>query len=80
MMECPECKSTHIHKNGHKKGKQNYLCVDCRRQFIDSDESERLCYSKSKEILKHSVRLLVGSPANVVISKLITSLSSCQNF
>jgi transposase-like protein len=41
MMECPECKSTHIHKNGHKKGKQNYLCVDCRRQFIDCYESER---------------------------------------
>jgi transposase-like protein len=41
MMECPECRSTHIHKNGHKKGKQNYLCVDCRRQFIDCYESER---------------------------------------
>lgn len=37
----PQCKSTHIHKNGHKKGKQNYLCVDCRRQFIDCYESER---------------------------------------
>jgi transposase-like protein len=40
-MECPECKSNHIHKNGHKKGKQNYLCVDCRRQFIDAYESHR---------------------------------------
>jgi transposase-like protein len=35
-VKCPECKSTHINKNGHKKGKQNYLCVTCRRQFIDS--------------------------------------------
>ncbi|MGL5875206.1 MAG: transposase-like zinc-binding domain-containing protein, partial [Xenococcaceae cyanobacterium] len=23
-MQCPECKSSHIHKNGKKKGKQNY--------------------------------------------------------
>ncbi len=41
-MQCPECpkglasrhKSTHIHKNGKKKGKQNYRCVQCGRQFI----------------------------------------------
>ncbi|NCR75865.1 MAG: IS1 family transposase, partial [Microcystis aeruginosa K13-06] len=26
-MQCPECKSTHIRKNGHKKGKQNHICV-----------------------------------------------------
>ena len=23
-MKCPECKSTHINKNGQKRGKQNY--------------------------------------------------------
>ena len=33
-MQCPECKSTHINKNGKKKGKQNYRCVQCGRQFI----------------------------------------------
>jgi transposase-like protein len=40
-MECPECKSTHINKNGHKKGKQNYICVSCGRQFIDAYESHQ---------------------------------------
>ena len=35
-MQCPECKSSHINKNGKKRGKQNYICVDCQRQFIDS--------------------------------------------
>ncbi|MEP0919967.1 IS1 family transposase [Leptolyngbya sp. DQ-M1] len=34
-MQCPECQSTHIRKNGKKKGKQNHICVDCGRQFID---------------------------------------------
>ncbi|WP_444859697.1 transposase-like zinc-binding domain-containing protein, partial [Carnobacterium alterfunditum] len=26
MIQCPECGSKHIHKNGIKKGKQNHLC------------------------------------------------------
>jgi transposase-like protein len=34
-MQCPECQSTHIRKNGKRKDKQNHICVDCRRQFID---------------------------------------------
>jgi hypothetical protein len=34
-MQCPECGSIHIRKNGKKKGKQNHICVDCDRQFID---------------------------------------------
>jgi transposase-like protein len=50
-MQCPECQSTHIRKNGKKKGKQNHICVDCGRQFIDcydppqgySDEIKREC-------------------------------------
>ena len=41
MMECPECRSTHINKNGKKKGKQNYICVYCGRQFIDRYEGDR---------------------------------------
>lgn len=44
-MECPECKSAHINKNGRKKGKQNYICVDCSRQFINGDREHR-GYSK----------------------------------
>ncbi len=34
-MQCPECKSNHIRKNGKMRGKQNHICVECRRQFID---------------------------------------------
>lgn len=33
--------STHINKNGQKKGKQNYICVECGGQFIDCDETYR---------------------------------------
>jgi ribosomal protein L37AE/L43A len=35
LMQCPECQSTHVNKNGQKTGKQNYICVGCGRQFID---------------------------------------------
>jgi IS1 family transposase len=50
-MQCPECGATHIRKNGKKKGKQNHICVECGRQFIDhydpprgySDEFKREC-------------------------------------
>ena len=34
-MQCPECGSTHIRKNGKSRGKQNHICVACGRQFID---------------------------------------------
>ncbi len=40
-MQCPECKSTHIRKKGKKKGKQNHICVQCGRQFINQYESHR---------------------------------------
>ncbi len=50
-MHCPDCSSTNISKNGKKKGKQNHICPDCQRQFIDiydaprgySDEFKREC-------------------------------------
>ena len=53
-MQCPECGSQHIRKNGHRGDKQNYICVSCRRQFIDcyepdgySDDVRRLCIRMS---------------------------------
>jgi len=33
-MKCPECKLAHINNNVSKKSKQNYILVDCGRQFI----------------------------------------------
>ena len=49
-MICPECQSTNINKNGLKRGKQNHICQDCGRQFIEvysnrgySEEVKRQC-------------------------------------
>ena len=33
VMICPECQSEKVAKNGHRHGKQRYVCKDCGRQF-----------------------------------------------
>jgi len=38
-MECPECQSSHIRKNGIKRGKQNHICMGCGRQFVVRNET-----------------------------------------
>ena len=49
-MQCPDCGSTHIRKNGHRRDKQNHICSQCGRQFVEyytergySDWIKRLC-------------------------------------
>jgi len=34
-MKCPQCESTNSRKNGCRSGRQNYLCKNCGRQFIE---------------------------------------------
>jgi hypothetical protein len=40
-MKCPQCRSEHIRKNGTKKGKQNHICAECGRQFINPSEQTK---------------------------------------
>jgi transposase-like protein len=49
-MQCPTCESTHIRKNGKKQGKQNHICVDCSRQFIDDYAPSRQHSQETKEL------------------------------
>lgn len=49
-MNCPHCDATQVCKNGHRRGKQNYLCRQCGRQFLESrqppgysDDVKQLC-------------------------------------
>ena len=44
-MKCPNCQSEQIRKNGHRRGKQNYQCKKCGRQFIE--EYTKTGYSSS---------------------------------
>lgn len=41
-MKCPQCESTSLRKNGHRSGRQNYLCKNCGRQFLEPSSHETL--------------------------------------
>jgi len=56
-VKCPECKSIHVNKNGHKKGKQNYLCVECGRQFIECYQPHK---GYSQEVKKECLKMYVN--------------------
>jgi IS1 family transposase/transposase-like protein len=53
-INCPHCQSPNISRNGRKdKGKQNYLCKDCGRQFIsDLEMTCRGCLSGIASLVK----------------------------
>jgi transposase-like protein len=51
-MECPRCASSHIRKNGKQRGKQNYICVKCGRQFIDVYEPKGYSQQIKRECLE----------------------------
>lgn len=56
-MQCPECNSAHIRKNGKNKGKQNHICVDCGRQFIDRYETAK---GYSNDVKRECLKLYVN--------------------
>ncbi len=63
-MQCPECNSTHIRKNGKRRGKQNHICVDCDaygglclRQFVENRETNR---GYSDEIKRECLKMYVN--------------------
>jgi transposase-like protein len=56
-MQCPECQSTHVNKNGHKKGKQNYICVGCGRQFIHCYQPHK---GYSEEVKRECLKMYVN--------------------
>lgn len=56
-MQCPECTSTHIRKNGKKQGKQNHICVACSRQFVDRYESPK---GYSDDVKRECLKLYVN--------------------
>ena len=49
-MQCPNCKSEKVVKNGHRYGKQCYQCKQCKRQFVEfysergySEDARQIC-------------------------------------
>lgn len=49
-MRCPECGSSKLQKNGRRRGRQQYRCKDCDRQFTEklmpwgySEDARKIC-------------------------------------
>ena len=43
MPHCPDCNSSQVVKNGHiHNGKQNFLCHDCGREFVENPTQKRI--------------------------------------
>jgi transposase-like protein len=56
-MLCPNCHSNHFIKNGIRKNKkQNHVCLDCGRQFVENPSEH---YSIPMEIKELIDRLLL---------------------
>lgn len=54
-MECPNCKSDLLKKNGHTRhGKQNYYCLECGRQSTENADSN-LIPESTKELVRRSL-------------------------
>lgn len=50
LMKCPHCGSEQSQKNGHRRGRQNYRCKNCGRQFVEtytqrgySNDARQIC-------------------------------------
>jgi hypothetical protein len=72
-MKCPRCESALYRKNGHRGGKQNYLCKNCGRQFTESASSQLLPKAEIAEVP-------VSSNGHVETSIAESILSSVTDF
>jgi hypothetical protein len=74
-MKCPQCNSTQISKNGRRNGKQNYLCKQCKRQFLEfyetkgySDDVKMICLRMHENGMRfREIERLTGINHNTII-------------
>lgn len=45
VLNCKFCHSPNIMKYGKKNGKQNYMCKDCKRKFVNNIDFENMKYN-----------------------------------
>jgi hypothetical protein len=57
LMHCPESQSTHVNKNGQKKGKHNYIFFGCGKQFIDCSQPHK---AYSENVKSEAIKMYVS--------------------
>lgn len=67
--KCPVCGSSHVQKNGKRKGVQLYICRDCHYQFRNSHQptEEQLWqhYQQEKQTVEELAKRFHTSPSTV---------------
>ena len=53
---CPRCQGTHVVKNGHKCGKQEYLCRECKKTFVTTTNTLMANSHQPKEVWEGMIR------------------------
>jgi transposase-like protein len=74
-MKCPRCESTEISKNGTRNNKQNFVCKQCGRQFVEyssargySAEIRQICLRMRRQGMAYrKIEELTGVSHNTVI-------------
>lgn len=75
-MKCPKCGSTEVNKNGHCRGKQNYRCKSCGRQFLEfhstkgySNDAKQICLKMVRDgIGFRAIERATGVSHNTIIN------------
>ena len=73
-MDCPRCKSENNCKNGFNKGKQRYLCEDCKYNYTvaemwrysDEEKKEAIRYHNERIPFNVIGRLLHIAPSSII--------------
>jgi transposase-like protein len=75
-MKCPRCESIEISKNGTRNNKQNFICKQCGRQFVEyssargySAEIRQICLRMRRQGMAYrKIEELTGVSHNTVIA------------
>lgn len=75
-MNCPNCGSDQINRNGRCRGKQNYRCKSCGRQFVESrstkgysEDAKQICLKMYRDgIGFRAIERATGISHNTIIN------------
>jgi AcrR family transcriptional regulator/transposase-like protein len=87
VMKCPHCHGERISKNGHRHGKQRYICKDCGKQFPQdysrqgyTDEVKHQCLELyNNGISFREIERKTGISHNTVINWVKQTGNNCQH-
>ncbi len=85
-MKCPSCSSKKVSRNGRRQNRQNYICKDCGRQFLEAKlprgyslEVRQICIRMRAQGLSfRQIERLTGVSHNTIIGWVQRSQASIE--